>query len=238
MNESPRKAIILGASSGIGKSLALQLAQHGWKVAVTGRREALLSETAAAAPGRIVAQVLDVNDTDSLHTRLGNLVRRLEGLDLLVISAGTGFLNDALDSGPELETVRTNVAAFTSAADWAYAFFKQQGHGQLAAITSVAGLTSEAAAPAYAASKAYQILYLDALAKKSKKEKNGIAVTELRPGFVDTAMMKGEGHFWVSTADAAARLACQAILKKKRLRYISRHWSLIGTLLRLFAVFS
>jgi len=139
---------------------------------------------------------------------------------------------------PELQTLRTNVASFTASATWGYNHFKRQGYGQLAAITSVGGLIGEAAAPAYSASKAYQIMYLDALRKRAKKEKNHCLITELRPGSVDTAMMKGDGHFWISSAENAAELACQAILKGKRLQYISRRWGMIGFILRIFSLFS
>jgi len=86
--------------------------------------------------------------------------------------------------------------------------------------------------PAYSASKAYQINYLDSVAKLARKEKINCQITELRPGSVNTDMMKGEGHFWISTPQDAARLACKAISKKKRLQYISRRWRLIGFILR------
>lgn len=230
-----RRAIILGASSGIGREMALWLAGRGWRVGITGRREALLGEVAESVPGRIVSSVFDVNDVDALPGRMEELTGRLGGLDLVVISAGTGFLNPGLAVGPEEDTVATNVAAFTAASVWAFNYFKQRGGGHIAAITSVAGLLGAAEAPAYSASKAYQILYLDGLRKRAKKENPACAITELRPGSVDTAMMKGEGHFWISRP-AAADLACRAIMKRKKRQYISRRWSLIGLILRLVSV--
>lgn len=235
--DARKKAVILGASSGIGREMALILASDTWRVAVTGRRQALLDELAASHPDAILASVLDVDGVDALPDRLDDLVGRLGGLDLLVVSAGCGHLNPDLALTPELETVRTNVAAFTTAVAWGFNHFKKQGSGHLAAITSVGGLLSEAAAPAYPASKAYQIMYLDSLRKRAVKDKIDCAITELRPGPVDTAMMKGEGHFWISAPKSAARLACEAIRRKKRLQYISRRWSLIGFILRCLALF-
>lgn len=232
-----KKAIILGASSGIGKEMALILAKENWQVAITGRRQALLDEIAAVHSGTIFPSVLDVDDIEALPSRLDDLTARFSGLDLLVISAGCGYLNANLSLGPELQTVRTNVAAFTVAASWALNYFKKQGHGHLAAITSVGGLFGESEAPAYPASKAYQILYLDSLRKRINKEKINCIVTELRPGSVKTDMMKGDGHFWISSPQSAAKLACTAIHRKKRLQYISRRWLLIGYLLRCFALF-
>lgn len=232
------RAIVLGASSGIGKEIAIQLAGKNWQVAVTGRRKAMLDEMAASLfPGDLLVSVFDMNELDELPARLDELVSRLGGLDLLVISAGCGFLNPELSFELELRTVKTNVAAFTVAVDWAFNFFKKQGKGHIAAITSVGGLTGEGAAPSYPASKAYQILYLDSLRKRASLEKFDCHITELRPGSVDTDMMKGEGHFWISTPQQAAKLACRAIIDRRRLQYISRRWSLIGFILRGLALF-
>lgn len=232
-----KRAIVLGASSGIGREMALRFAREGWRVAVAGRRKTLLDEMAALFPGAVFPEEVDVADAQALSGRLGEIASRLGGVDLLVVSAGCGFLNSDLSPDPELRTVATNVAGFTAACVWAFDHFKQRGGGQLAAITSVGGLLGEAAAPAYPASKAYQILYLDSLAKRAKKEAPGIRITELRPGSVNTDMMKGEGHFWISSPQNAAALACAAIGRGKRLQYISRRWALIGLLLRGVSVF-
>ena len=229
-------AIILGASSGIGKEMALRLAKDGWRVGITGRREKLLDEIAGAFPDSILSSAFDADDVAALGGRLDELAERLGGVDLFVVSAGCGFINADLDPALELQTVATNVAAFTAAADWGYAYFKKRGRGQLAAITSVGGLIGEGAAPAYAASKAYQIMYLDGLRKRARKEKIDLCLTELRPGSVDTDMMKGDGHFWISSAARAAELACGAVLRKRKLQYGSRRWRGIGFILRCAAL--
>lgn len=234
--ENDRKAIVLGASSGIGKEIALLLAKEGWRVGITGRRENLLNETAAAQPDALVASAFDADDVEALPRRLDELAARLGGLDLMVISAGCGFLNDDLSPERELRTIATNVAAFTAAAVWSYTYFSRQSYGHLAALTSVAGLVAEGSAPAYPATKAYQLMYLDSLAQRAKREGLNFLLTELRPGPVDTDMLKGEGHFWVSSPQYAAQLAVAAINKGKRLQYISRRWSVIGAILRFRAL--
>ena len=78
----------------------------------------------------------------------------------MVISSGTGYLNEPLDFGPEKTTIDTNVTGFTCVAGWAFNYFAGQGHGHLVAITSVGGLRGSRSAPAYNSSKAYQINYL------------------------------------------------------------------------------
>ena len=85
----------------------------------------------------------------------------------------------------------------------------------LVAITSAGGLRGEAMSPAYSATKAYQINYVEALRKKALKNGEHIIVTDIRPGLVDTAMAKGEGLFWVMPVDQVARQIISAIRKKK-----------------------
>ena len=202
-----KKAIIIGATSGIGRELALLLRKQGWKVGVTGRRGDLLEQLRVSSPEGIYTGCFDVTDIDDLDEHLRQLAGQLGGLDLFVVSAGTGQLNPELDPAPELATVDTNVRAFTALCDWAYAWFRKNGGGSLTAITSVAGLIGEAEAPAYSASKAYQIMYLKSLRMAAKKRNPGLSVLEIRPGSVDTRRMQGEGHFWISTAEEAARQA-------------------------------
>lgn len=232
------KALVLGASSGIGRELALLLAQNGWQVCVTGRREELLEQIQGEFPEKIMTHPFDVDDLPNLLANLDACLEKLGEMDLLVVSAGTGFLNPNLDFSTEVPTLSTNVFAFTGAVDWGYGYFSKNPGGRIAAITSVGGLIGESAAPAYSASKAYQIMYLDAIDKKAKKNNSCCTVTELRPGPVKTAMLKGEGHFWACSAERAAELSYRAIIRKKRLQYISRRWRAIGILLRLFSLFS
>jgi short-subunit dehydrogenase len=87
-------------------------------------------------------------------------------------------------------------------------------------------------APAYNATKAYQINYLEGLRQKAKNLKTNIIVTDVRPGFVDTDMAKGDGQFWVSTVGKAARQIFKAINRKKKVAYITKRWAIIGAILK------
>ncbi len=225
--------MIIGASSGIGRELALLLAAENYLVGITGRRKELLGELQQQDPVKFRTAAFDVIDTDRLIPNLELLLEKLGGLDLLVISAGTGDLNDALDFDIEKRTIDTNVTAFTAIAGWAYRYFENQGYGHLAAISSIAGLRGGRAAPAYNASKAYQVNYLEGLRQKAKNKKLTLSITDIRPGFVATAMAKGEGLFWVAPANKVARQIRHAIHNRKRKVYVTRRWGILAGLVKI-----
>ena len=226
-----RAAIVIGATSGIGRAVAVQLAAAGYRVGIAGRREELLQELARTMPDRYETEVLDVEDA-GVCGRLEQLAERLGSPELVLFCAGTGELNDALDYRLEEATNRVNVAGFTRVMDWAYCYLGQRGGGCLAAITSVMGLRGSRTAPSYAASKAYQINYLEGLRQKAFRQKLPIRVVDLRPGSVRTAMMKGEGHFWIATAEQAAQCICKAIEARRTVQYVTPRWRIVGLLLR------
>lgn len=227
------KALIIGATSGIGKSLATILVNKGFRVAVTGRRKELLEAMVAEFPGKMISRQMDVRDTPTIPAICDELLSELGSIDLLVISAGVGEANRHLDFHIEHEVIRTNVEGFTCVADWAMNVFRQQGRGHLVNISSIAGIRGNRVAPSYNASKAYQINYLEGLRMWADKRRMPIHVTDVRPGFVDTAMAKGDGMFWVAPVDKAAGQIVSAIERKKRVVHVTRRWRLIGLMMKL-----
>lgn len=227
-----KKAIIIGATSGIGKGLAVRIAEENYLVGITGRREELLNELKCKKPNSFFTKSLDVTDTIKIVENLEKLTKELGGLDLIIISSGIGDLNEKLDYEIEQRTIETNVTGFTCVANWAFNYFEKQKKGHLVAISSVGGLRGSRIAPAYNATKAFQINYLEGLRQKATKLKSEIFVTDIRPGFVDTAMAKGEGQFWVSSVDKATNQIFEAIRKKKKISYVTRRWKLIGIILK------
>ena len=225
-----KKAIVVGASSGIGYQLAILLAQNGYKVGITGRRDQLLLNLQATNPAQFIVSVFDVTDIATVPQQLQQLTDELGGLDLLVLSSGTGKINPELYTTIEQDINALNVAGFTAVADWAFNFFQKQAFGHFAAITSIAGIRGSRQAPAYFASKAYQINYLEGLRQKAKNTKLPIYITDIRPGFVDTAMAAGENLFWVATVEKAASQIHKAIERKRDVVYITRRWRIIGFL--------
>ena len=227
-----KKAIIVGATSGIGRALAKLLVENDYKAGITGRRANLLAEIQNEKPDSYIIESFDISDTGNISEHLTALTQKLGGLDLLVISSGTGNLNDKLDFDIEKRTIDTNVSGFTAIADWAFNYFEKQKQGHLVAISSVAGLRGNRQAPSYAASKAYQINYLQGLKQKANKIKGTVIVTDIRPGFVDTAMAQGN-VFWVTAVDKAARQIFNAIKSKKKTAFITRRWGFMAMIIRL-----
>jgi short-subunit dehydrogenase len=228
-----KKAIVVGATSGIGKSLANLLIENGFQVGITGRRKQLLKEIKVKNPDNYFIKAFDVSRTSEIAANLDELVSELGGLDLLIISSGTGEINIELDFSIEKNTIETNVAGFTAVADWSFRYFQQQKHGQLVGITSIGGLRGNRHAPSYSASKAFQINYLESLRIKAVNLKVPIFITDIRPGFVDTEMAKGDGLFWLEPVEKAANQMFQAIQKKRKIAYITKRWGILAILLKL-----
>ena len=231
-----QKAIVIGATTGIGRELALLLVAHNYKVGVTGLEPNLLEEMEKAHPDNIVAHHFNCTEKSSAE-ELPKLIEKLGGLDLLVLSAGIGGLNKDLGYTVENRANQMNVIAFTEIADWSYRLFEMQGHGHFVSLTSLAGLFGYRVAPAYHAAKAYQINYLEALRQKAKKSKLPIYITDIRPGFVDTPMTEDKKGFWRCSVEKAARQIFSSIKRKKNIGYISRRWIIMATIVRLLPRF-
>jgi short-subunit dehydrogenase len=226
-----KKVIIIGATSGIGRELALLYAGLGCLVGVTGRRQELLYSLQLEYPNTVLTRCFDVRAADAL-SQLRALVGLMEGMDLFIYNAGYGEISRKLDGDIDLRTVETNVSGFIRLVDFAYNFFERQGSGQLAAISSVAALRGSDQAPAYSASKAFISNYLEGLSLKARKAKLQLRVTDIRPGFVDTKMAEVPERFWVAPVQKAARQIHRALEKKKAVAYVTRRWALIGWMLK------
>lgn len=228
-----RKIVVIGASSGIGRGLAEQYLELGDFVVLCARRIDKLHELHSSFPQSSKVKSLDISDLKTTDENLSGIFSELQPVDLVILCSGIGDFNPELHFEIEKNTVDTNVAGFTLVVDRSFSLFQKQGFGHLVAISSIAGLRGGPDAPAYNASKAYQISYLEALQIKALKLKLPVFVTDVRPGFVDTAMAKGEGLFWVASVPKAAAQIISAIHQKKRVVYITRRWKWIARILHL-----
>ncbi|SNR17304.1 SDR family NAD(P)-dependent oxidoreductase [Tenacibaculum jejuense] len=229
-----KKAVIFGATSGIGKALVNLFVEDGYKVAITGRRLEKLKELKATYPEKIIIKQNDIQQVSEVEKVFHEIVEEFETIDVVIQSSGTGHVNSELSWDKEEETILTNVLGVTKLYDLAYNLFRIQGFGHLVGISSIASLRGNRAAPAYFASKAYQKSYLESLYIKTKTIKsNQVFVTDIRPGFVDTAMALGDGIFWMVSLEKATKQIFKAIKRKKRVAYISKRWCIIAFALKL-----
>lgn len=222
--------IVIGATSGIGKALFEKYVKEENRLGIIGRRTQLLDELKHQYPSKTHTATADITKQDEVEQAISSLQKKLGSIDLAFVCSGMGDLNPSLDYNVERPTIDTNVIGWTFVVDMLYNLFEQQGHGHLVAITSAGGLRGEPMAPAYSATKAYQINYMEALRKKAYKAGGKITVTDVRPGLVDTAMAKGEGLFWVMPVEKVARQIYTAIRNKNSKIYVTKRWHLLAAI--------
>ncbi|MBR5101799.1 MAG: SDR family NAD(P)-dependent oxidoreductase [Muribaculaceae bacterium] len=188
MNNQVHKAVVVGASSGMGREVAQLLLKQGCHVGIAARREQNLRDIKQEYPENVITAVIDVT-ADDAPERLVELIGQLGGIDLYLHAAGIGKQNMSLKPDIEIDTARTNVIGFQRMVTAVFNYMAEHGGGHIAAITSIAGTKGLGAAPAYSATKAFQNTYIQALEQQAKMRKLNIHFTDIRPGFVDTALL-------------------------------------------------
>lgn len=221
-----RKIIIIGATSGMGYRIARLYQQKGWRVGIAGRRTDKLQELAALAPEQTFWQQIDITQVDA-EDGLFALAQQTDGMDVFLLCSGIGSLNLTLKPEIELNTVATNGEGFTRMVTAAYRYFAQHGGGQLAVISSIAGVKGLGTAPAYSATKRFQNTYIDALEQLACMEKLPIRFTDIRPGFVQTALLKDDKYPLTMDPDYAAQKIVKAIERKKRRAIIDWRYAIL-----------
>lgn len=222
-----KRAIIIGASSGIGLEVARLLKQKGWTLGVAARRVELLQ-----AIGDVEVAEIDVTTEDATE-RLRKLIEKIGGMDLFFYASGIGKQNRELKEDIELATMNTNAMGFTRMIGEAYRYFAEQGKGHIAAITSIAGTKGLGPAPSYSATKAMQNVYLQALEQQANARGLKIRFTDIRPGFVDTALLAGDFHYpMLLKPQKVAQEIVYAINHRQHIRVIDWRYRLLTALWR------
>lgn len=228
-----KKAIIIGATSGIGRALAKVLALNDYELGIVGRRGNLLKELKQEVKVKTYIKVVDITETEIAIEKINELISDMGSIDLFVISAGVGHINTELLWDIEKVTIETNVLGFTAMANVAIKCFYDQGYGHLVGISSIAAIRGDSDAAAYYASKSFVSNYLEGIKQKTENDKEDITITEIQPGFVDTKMALGDRLFWVASKEEAASQIYEAIEKKKEHVYVTKRWRVIAWLLKL-----
>jgi len=219
-----KKAIIIGATSGIGRETAARLVKAGWQVGICGRREeALQSFCHEYGPDKAIACPMDVTLPGSVDV-LDSLLDTLGAPDLFFYVSGVGYQNRMLDEEKELVTVRTNCEGMVRMVDHFLHYVKshpenysRQSKAHVAVVTSVAGTGGLGTAPAYSATKKMQQTYLTALSQLARMENIPVRFTDIRPGFVATDILNPDKHYpLLISKEKAVDYVMKALRRKKR----------------------
>ena len=231
-----KKVIIIGATSGIGKGLAIQYAANGWTVGITGRRSSLLDEIKQLFPDKIFTSCFDITAPHNVH-QIDELIQKMGGINLFIYSAGIGELSTQPNWEIDEKVIATNVTAATKCCGHIFNYFVEKGSGQIAIISSIAAVRGGSSAPSYNASKAFVSSYAESLNLQAIALQKDIIITDVKPGFVNTSMAKGGGKFWVMPVDKICRQIYTAIQAKKRKVVVSKRWRLVTFLLAIMPDF-
>ena len=223
---SSQRIIIVGATSGIGREVALLLLKEGHQLGLAGRREEQLKELQKLAPDHICIRSIDIRREEAAN-QLDELIGELGGMDLYLHCSGIGHQNYGLSPDIELDTLETNGTGFTRMVTAAFRYFARQGNGHIAVISSIAGTKGLGAAPAYSATKRFQNTYIDALAQLSRMQRLNIRFTDIRPGFVATDLLRNGKYPMLMRADKVALCIVRSLERKKRTVIIDRRYRLL-----------
>lgn len=238
LGSEPPVALIVGASSGMGKELARQLVQEGYHVAVVARRQALLDELVGElnenrekpVAHAFVHDVTNYEEVPDLFERITNTMR---GMDVIVFSAGImpDIGSEDYDFASYRKIIDVNVLGAMAWLNQAAARFVHTGHGTIVGISSVAGDRGRRGNPPYAASKAALTTYLESL--RNRLAPHGVHVVTVKPGPVHTPMTAHLPKLPLPIqADKAAQLIAKAIAKQRGEVYVPGRWRPIMAIIR------
>jgi short-subunit dehydrogenase len=233
-----QRAIVVGASSGIGAALVHELVHHNYAVAALARRIDTLQDVCRAAnrhavTGRATPYEHDVTVTDAVAPLFQSIVKALGGLDLIVYVAGAQpeVAPNEYNFEKDAEMVKVNLLGAMAWLDEASLRFHHTRKGHIVGVSSVSGDRGRAAYPAYHASKGGFSIYLESL--RNRLSRRGVTDTTVKPGFVDTRLLaNAKNTMWVISPQEAAAQIRQAINDRKQIVYVPGRWRWIMLVIR------
>lgn len=218
------RAIIIGATSGIGRAVAVALVERGVRVGVAGRRTERLEELQQRyGVDRVAIAAMDVTSPTAVEA-FDRLVQEVGAPDMVLYASGIGKQNPDLDADMEIAMVRTNCEGMVRIVDHVVNYVKRNNDyyakrkPHLAVISSVAGTMGMGQAPAYSATKSMQSAYMVAMAQHMRMQHIPLSVSDIRPGFVATEILNPEKHYpMMMSAEKAARHILRGIYRRRRI---------------------
>lgn len=216
-----KTVLITGASSGIGRGLAIELSRRGAKVGLIARRADALAEVVGeieAANGKALALPADVLNADSLRAAADSLRSALGPIDVLIANAGIGATVDGaeLKGSTVAGVINVNVLGAANSVEAVVPEMVKRGSGQLVVISSLAAYRGLPKSAAYCASKAAVSAFFESL--RLDLQPRGIDVTIIHPGFIKTPLTAGRHAQmpFLMELDDAVRKIVSAIEKRKK----------------------
>ncbi len=225
-----KQAIIIGASSGIGWELAVQLAAKGYQLGLMARRSGCLEKLAGKLPGEHFIQITDVSKAEQSQAELTALIEKMGDVDLIVVNSGVGNKERKLDWVVEREMIDVNVRGFAAMSLTSMNYFTERGAGHLVGVSSCAAHFSAGITPTYNATKAFASNYLNGLRSRAARSKLPITITTIEPGFVETPMVEGK-PMWLAPLEKSVSQMVTGIEKRRDHIFITKRWRLVALLL-------
>lgn len=228
-----KKVLIMGASSGIGLSVAHEFAKRGVMVGMAARHTEPMRELQKLYPETVVYSSIDITHADAPKL-MEKLIEKMGGMDIYFHVAGIGYENLDLNPQREVNIINTNASGFARMVSSAYRYFRDNGvKGRIAAITSVAGTKGIGRLSAYSASKKCAQTYLVALEQLAHEEQADITFTDIRPGWIRTPLLLPNHKYPMEMSlDYAVPLIIKAIVRHPRVAIIDWRWNILVALWR------
>lgn len=235
-----KSILITGASSGIGKAVAYEMAKKGYSLALASRGEEALLQIRddiqeRFSPPALAVRYLDVTNYSEVPVAIQELAGEVGGLDIVYANAGIG-LGERIGKG-EFEkakkTIEVNLLGAIATIDAAAAYFLKKGEGHIVGTSSVAAFRGMPRSSAYCASKAGLAIYLESL--RAELYRKNIDVTVLYPGYIDTPLnnMLPNRPFLIPV-EKGADIIVRLIEKRVKSSTVPVYpWNIVGRLLKI-----
>jgi short-subunit dehydrogenase len=239
MGAPSKKAIIIGASSGMGREVAKLLSKDGYTVGLVARRVNLLESLQKEISGQSYIKQVDVTDPHA-REQLSELISQMGGLDLIVISISAYLDNQntmpAQKPWSKKErTLNVDAKGFIAMADVALDFFERQNHGHLVGVSSTSGLRGVAYNPEYSAAKACISYYMEAQRNYMIQNNIDVQITDICPGYVaveHSPLGQDPAAYWEIPVQEAGKVIFEGIKNKSTMVYVPKKVQLIALLLK------
>lgn len=231
-----KTVFITGASSGLGKGMAQEFAQRGYHLALAARRgmddfaESLTQQYGVT----VKSYSLDVTQSDAVKDCLNQVVSDFGSLDIVIANAGIGVTTriGEGDFGEVKATIDTNIVGLMATVEYALPILREQGHGQIVGLSSVAGERGMPSIGVYCGSKSFVTTYLETLQLETKREP--VDVTILAPGYIDTPINQGaKSRPFVIPLEQGAKELVDKIERKVTFSFVPGWpWAIVARVMR------